>query len=151
MARGVFVQGVSVQGNLCPGESLSGGLCPGGALSGRPPRETPPPRTVTSGWYASYCILVLLGGGGVRGMVQTSIINYENIVCFPVSSNKRMNIMIVGGCITSRNSTSWPCNLMAGKRIQTKDMRRVSRWIFSRYFCSIECFNLTLFHFCVSL
>ena len=84
-------------------------------------------------------------------MVQTSIINYENIVCFPVSSNKRMNIMIVGGCITSRNSTSWPCNLMAGKRIQTKDMRRVSRWIFSRYFCSIECFNLTLFHFCVSL
>ena len=150
MTRGVFGQGGLWPGGLCPGESLSGGLCPGGALSGRPPRETP--RTVTSGWYASYCILVLLGGGGgVRGMVQTSIINYENIVCFPVSSNKRMNIMIVGGCITSRNSTSWPCNLMAGKRIQTKDMRRVSRWIFSRYFCSIECFNLTLFHFCVSL
>ena len=87
----------------------------------------------------------------MRGMVQTSIINYENIVCFPVSSNKRMNIMIVGGCITSRNSTSWPCSLMAGKRIQTKNMRRVSRWIFSRYFCSIEFFKLTLFHFCVSL
>ena len=116
MARGVFVQGVSVQGNLCLGVSVQEGLCQGDPL------ERPPP-------YGNERVVRILlhscsvgRGGGVRGMVQTSIINYENIVCFPVSSSKRMNIRIVGGCITSRNSTSWPCNLMAGKRIQTKDM-----------------------------
>ena len=31
---GVSVQGVSVQGGLCPRGSLSGGLCPGGLCSG---------------------------------------------------------------------------------------------------------------------
>ena len=74
--KGVSVWGISVQGGLCPGGSLSrggsvqGGLCPGGALSrgvsvqgvslsrGVSVRETP--RTVTSGWYASYWNAFLL-------------------------------------------------------------------------------------------
>ena len=48
--RGVFVPGVSVWGGLCPRGSPPGldGLCPGGLCHGDPPR------TATSGRYASY-------------------------------------------------------------------------------------------------
>ena len=45
---------VAWQGGSVPRRvSVQGGLCPVGSLSGRPP-----PRTVTSGWYASYLLIL---------------------------------------------------------------------------------------------